>query len=258
MTRTWEDILQSRRRAGSTNSKDKPLAWHDRCIRCGEERPRQEFRRWQGTKRMAFKVCNHCHPEKTIQEMTEGELKQWLAYQQTPDHIKEMVFAARKARIAATNAANAGQGSRTHWRSVRRDTWHTTLLHIRAERTKWQAMLAPSAAPRYTPPRLAFATRYTQVLADLLGRIDRVIKTGIDREDWEIQNNKAIHTRMTLPGIEKKGEFCFIEVDDPADWSVLLSDTALQELSSLWSVCAEQPKNGRPLAEPEFLRAMAS
>jgi hypothetical protein len=258
MTRTWEDILQSRRRAGSTNSKDKPLAWHDRCVRCGEERPRQEFRRWQGTKRLAFKVCNTCHPEKTIQEMTEGELKQWLDYQQTPDHIKEKVFAARKARIAATKTENGSQGSRTYWRSVRRDTWHIALLRIRAERTKWQAMLAPSAAPRYTEARLTFAARYTQILADLLGRIERVIKTGIDREELEVNNNKAIHTRMTLPGVEKKGELCFIEVDDPADWSVLLSDAALQELSNLWSVCTEQQIKGRPLAEPGFLRALAS
>jgi hypothetical protein len=119
-------------------------------------------------------------------------------------------------------------------------------------------MLAPSAASRYTPPRLAFAARYTEILADLLGRIERVIKTGIDREDLEVNNNKAIHTRMTLPGVEKKGELCFIEVDDPADWSVLLSDTALQELSSLWSVCTEQQIKGRPLAEPGFLRALAS
>jgi hypothetical protein len=258
MTRTWEDILQSRRRAGSTNSKDKPLAWHDRCIRCGQERPRQEFRRWQGTKRLAFKVCNHCHPEKTIQQMTEGELKQWLDYQQTPDHIKEQVFAARKARIAATKTESGSQGSRTYWRAIRRDTWHTALLRIRAERTKWQAMLAPSATPRYTPERLTFATRYTQILADLLDRIDRVIKTGIDREDWELNNNKAIHIRMTLPGIEKKGELCFIEADDPADWSVFISDTSLHELSSLWSACTEQQKKGRPMAEPEFLRAMAS
>lgn len=258
MTRTWEDILQSRRRAGGSTSKDKPLAWHDRCIRCGEERPRQEFRRWQGKRRLAFKVCNTCHPEKTIQEMTEGELKQWLDFQQTPEHIKEQVFAARRARINATKSVNAGEGSRAHWRSVRRDTWNVALMRIRAERNKWQAMLAPSSAPRYTPERLAFAARYVQVLADLLGKIERVIKTGIDREEWEIHNNKPIHTRMTLPGIEKKGQLCFVEADDPADWSVFISDTALHELRDMWSACSTHQTKGRPLAEPEFLRAMAS
>lgn len=257
MTRSWEDILQSRRRAGDTTPKNKALAWHTKCLRCEQERPRHEFRRWQGAKRMLFKVCNHCHPEKTIKEMSADELRLWFKSQQVPAYIREKALAARDARISRTRSVNATVGSRTYWRGVRRETWRTATLLIRAERTRWQALLAStdSGLPRYS-----FAVRYISILADLLFSIERVIKTGIDRQEWGIHNNKPINTRMTLPGVEKEGQLCFIEVDDPADWPVLISETALRELNQLWLACANTGKErkGRPLLAPEFLRALAS
>lgn len=257
---SWEKILQTRRRVGYTNAKPaegKPAPWHHLCKRCGQERPRHEFRRWRGNKSITFTTCNTCHPEKTVREMSEAALTAWMNSQKVPNNVRNKVWADRRARISQTHHEIGGDASRTYWAGVRRETWSDALMRIRHERDLWRAI-----ASRPTP-RQPFAARYLEVLVDLLDVITRTIKHGVlPVADEDLPKRHS--TRMVLGGVEKDGKLCYVEVDDPADWPLLLGSATLRELAALHEDCVralreqrQGSSKGRRTSDPVFLRALA-
>jgi hypothetical protein len=248
---TLEDLLHKNRSIDSGSRLKPPEGGGVVCAKCNERRPAHLFRRWHGSKRLVFKVCSICHPEKTIYEMTEDQLITWLNVQNAPKNLIPAALKARQERLHLEKSMKYRGIKADDWMRRREALWMPVLAQISAESDRWRASnrSIKDVSPHNTA-KAQFINAYLPILGELSQKIRRLMKLGDP-------DTPGASSERVLPGVEKQTMLVNVVLDLVEDWPILISDTDLRNLAGLWSECAVDWPRGRRVIEPAFIRGIA-